>query len=1124
MSTIVHALLSWAERRPEATCFSFLGDGEGVRTDLSYEALHQGALDVAAALVDRRLQGEPVLLAFPPGLELVKAFFGCLYAGALAVPLPLPRARGEGAELHAINRSARSKVLLTESRTRAALSRFCGLDIEVIAVDLLDRASAHAPRPPRTDATAFLQYTSGSTSSPRGVMVSHGNLADNLRVIRDAFDHDASSKGLTWLPLFHDMGLIGHVLEPVWVGFPCVFMSPLHFLQRPRRWLEAIGRERATTSGAPNFAYRACLAALGGDPIDDLDLRSWRVAFCGAEPISAATMRAFAARLAPAGFASSALYPCYGLAEATLFVSGGATRGGVDVTSISAEDAARGEVRADPAPASSREVVACGWSRGENTIAIVDPESKRRLPDGNVGEIWVAGPSVARGYWNDPEATAESFDAILPGEEARYLRTGDLGALLGGRLIVSGRSSDRMIVRGRNHYPADVERIVIGAMAPARPRVCAVFQTEGNEPRIVAVVEAGRRPDAGWGGLAAAARRAVTTELGVAIDRLVIARAGAIPKTSSGKVKRRVCRQLLDLGELPILHEEMPEDARLERPAESWIEENVAAVFADVLGVEAPGRTDDLLLLGGDSLSATRVAARLGERFGIQLGVAEVMERGTVSALAEIIEARVTSDAPATILPTNAGEGIASFAQERIWFLEQVSRGGAYNMTCAFHLDGPLAAEAVELAMRALVARHEVMRTALEDGSGVLRQRVLTVLETAVEVIDLSGLPPGIVAEHLARSMTAEASAPFDLAEGKVLRARLYRLGAARHVLQATLHHVAGDAWSFKLALRDFARSYRGLVAGTPESPAPTSVRYLDFAAWQRRSFDEARAAAARTHWQAALRDARPARLPHRGEELGPRSVTGPSISLCIPRPDPAQEALLRRAGITPYATLLACLQIFLGHVAAQDDVVIGVQTSSRPPGLDGVLGCFVNTLALRTRLEPGDRFIDVAERARATVAAALAHQDVPFQELVRWLAPARANGATPLISVLLDHEPDWPPRLSLPCVEARHVEVERERLVYDLVLLLRSDGPAYTGWMVYAEEAFDAETVGVWARRFAAVAAAAWADLHAPVADIVNRLRTDASAERRTARHAYRSARRRALVGDGSPGGGTQR
>jgi acyl-CoA synthetase (AMP-forming)/AMP-acid ligase II len=521
MTLLPEVVARRAHETPNRTAYVFLDERGAETTVLSYAELHERALGVAAALPCG--PGERALLAFPQCPEFVVAFLGCLYAGVVAVPVNPPRRTRVQEATAAVVLDADAAVVLCLSANREALGDL----LPALAVDTLG-PGAGAPLPRERADLAFLQYTSGSTSAPKGVMVSHGNLAANEEMIAAAFGHDEGSTVVGWVPFFHDQGLIGNLLQPLWVGARAIMLSPMAFVRRPLLWLETVSRYRAHTSGGPNFAYDACVAARG--PLPTLDLSCWKVAFNGAEPVRAETVEAFTRAFAPHGFDPAAMHPCYGLAEATLIVTGTGRLRGPRILGADPDALTRGEVRPGVRPLAGSGAVLPG-----ETVRIVDPDSRRPVPAGGVGEVWVSGPAVAQGYWRRPEDPA--FGAALDDEPGEYLRTGDLGSLVDGELYVVGRIKDVAIIRGRNHHPHDVEHTVGAAHPALQPGAAAAFAVD---ERIVVVQEV-RREHRRTGDLrevTGAVREALTREHGLALGELVVTLPGRVPKTSSGKVRR----------------------------------------------------------------------------------------------------------------------------------------------------------------------------------------------------------------------------------------------------------------------------------------------------------------------------------------------------------------------------------------------------------------------------------------------------------------------------------------------------------------------------------------------------------------------------------------------------------
>jgi acyl-CoA synthetase (AMP-forming)/AMP-acid ligase II len=559
-------------RHGRSRSYTFAREGaDGLVADrLGYDELDARALGVATYLDGRGVTGRPVLLLFPAGFDFLATFLGCLYAGVVAVPAPMPGDARGLRRVASIVRDTGLELVLTTSALRSGLCRQLragGMlaDLEVVACDDLPAGAPSWVGPQLTaDSLALLQYTSGSTSEPRGVMISHGNLLHNAAEIQARISSDESLVSVVWLPHFHDMGLIG-LLHAFYVGGDCVFMAPTTFLRRPVRWPQAVSRWRATVTVGPDFGYDLCARTVTDEQVAGLDLSCLRVALTGAEPVRARTLETFGRRFGPAGFTPEMFSPCYGMAETTLLATASGTGAAPTVRSADPRALERNEVRTVPTGHGTA-LVGCGTSASLD-VRIVDPRTRAVQPPGLIGEIWISGASVAGGYWNRPDAEAQTFGAYTWDGVGPYLRTGDLGAVVDGELYVTGRAKDMLIIRGRNLCPQDIEH----AVREVHPALTAgggvAFSVTTDREHVVVVHEVRTELLDGLdlAQLATAVKAGVARYFDVAAPGVVLTRRGGVRRTTSGKVQRPLMRELFLTGALTPLHEDVPPAVRAVR-------------------------------------------------------------------------------------------------------------------------------------------------------------------------------------------------------------------------------------------------------------------------------------------------------------------------------------------------------------------------------------------------------------------------------------------------------------------------------------------------------------------------------------------------------------------------------
>jgi acyl-CoA synthetase (AMP-forming)/AMP-acid ligase II/thioesterase domain-containing protein/acyl carrier protein len=1188
-TTLVDLLRQRALEEAPRRLYTFLGEA-GEEEGLTYGELDRRARRIGAMLQERVRAGERVLLLYAPGLDYIAGFFGCIYAGVVAIPAYPPdplRLERTLPRLHAIVADARASVVLTTSPLLAMVSSLKEQAPELrtlqwLTTDELPIHSEEAWRPPAItrETLAFLQYTSGSTGSPKGVMLTHDNLLHNLRLITDAFQVHRDTVGLLWLPPYHDMGLIGGILEPLFAGFEMALMSPATFLGRPFRWLEAISNRRATLAGGPNFAFELCARKITPEERQGLDLSCWELAFCGAEPIRASTLERFTETFAPRGFRREAFYPCYGLAEGTLFVSGGDRRQPYTLHTLAA----------GPGTPGTSTYVGCGRTQPGQELLIVDPETLEPRAPGEVGEIWLRGPSVALGYWKKPEETEHTFYARpARGGSEHYLRTGDLGLLLeDGELLVTGRMKDLLIIRGQNYYPQDLEQTVEHSHSELRPGCSAVFSLDTEEGEQVAVaVEVSRRLASSpeprtFAAISDAIRQAIASQHELHTHTIALLAPGTLPKTSSGKVQRGACRTALLSGSLELLWR-----GTLERPTptEEYVaprtemEQFVARIFSEVLGEERVSAHDDFFVLGGHSLLATQVVTRLRASFGVELAVRTLFELRTVAALASHLEAlrSPARDGAVPQEPKLSREGIEqvlaeiwrdvlsvehlavndsffalggsslssilmlarvqerlgvevplerllaapsfkeladsieslanaeaaaptlrhasephgkeaparppplkrrlreeplplSFAQQRLWFLEQFRPGGtAYNIPIALRLSGPLDVDALRRAFEEVVRRHESLRTTFTLQQGPPLQIIHPPTGWELPVKELPAMPEADCESSVRELATWWARQPFNLEKGPLLRSDLLRLSANSHVLLLNLHHIISDGWSMGVLVRELTALYGAFSEGRPSPLPELSIQYGDFALWQRQWMTAEALRTQLDYWKKRLAGAPALWLPTDKPRPALPSQRGQCYFFKLPRTlISTLERLGQQQGATLYMVLLAAFKALLYRWSAQSDLCIGTPIANRTrPQLEPLIGFFVNTLVMRTDLSGDPSFMQLLERVKKAALSAYTHQDVPFERLVEALGAERDPSRAPLFQVMfaLQNAPLQMPMLSGLRVEMMPLQTGTSK--FDLTLSLMEWAGEFEGQLEYSTDLFEESTIERLANHF---------------------------------------------------------
>lgn len=1109
--TLVDLLGTRADTFPDTAAYCFFTSAGEQELHVTYRELDQRARAIAAHLQTLACAGERVLLLYPPGLQYIAAFFGCLYAGVVAVPCYPPSLKRVDARLQTIAMNAQATFVLSTQKLSAYAQQWSRQMPElagmrwIVTDEIAVSESAHWQRPVLSSQTlAFLQYTSGSTGSPKGVMLTHGNLLHNLAWIRRYFNIQPHSRVVSWLPPYHDMGLIGGILQPLYSAIPATLFSPTAFLEQPMRWLERISCTRATVSGAPNFAFDLCVRKITAQERATLDLSCWEVAFSGAEPIRMETLQKFVEVFGPCGLRREALYPCYGLAEATLFVSG---------VNKSLPSARTGAINALPGRQTPGTVVldqalhplvGCGTALSDQATIIVDPFARTVCLQGHVGEIWIAGPSVAQGYWQQPVETEEVFGAYLSDGQGPFLRTGDLGFIEDGQIFIAGRLKDLIIIRGRNYYPQDIELTVERSHPALRPGSCAAFSLEiAHEEQLVVVQELERQfRHVDIEEVASAIRREVAAAHELQIYAVVLIKPGHLPKTSSGKVQRQHCRSLFLEQRLPVIGQHLlPGPARLalERAedeallhtmqvlSDSTARYRVVTDFleryiARLLGIHSASIDvqQPLISLGLDSLMTVELTSSLETYFGVVISMSTLLDGLSMAQLAEIILAQLSSppaEKDTTPIPQNPVSTRFSLAanQRALWFLYRLQPGDmAYVITRVMRVQGPLDTAAFQRAWQKLVQRHSALRTVFSTSEGEPVQEVREESGAFLSMEDASTWSK----EQLAQRLNQEAQQPFNLEQGPLLRVSVFACSPQEHILFCMVHHIIVDFWSFIVLLRELKALYHAECAGQASTLDLPAASYQDYVHWQFEMLKGDFGERAWAYWQKQLADHQPF-LDLPADRQRPPVMTRRGATFLFPLPAQLSRQLKMFAGThntTLYTTLMAAFCVLLYHYTEQADMLIGTSIVGRNrAAFMNLVGYFVNSLPIRARLGADLNFISLLQQMRQTILAAFAWQDFPFIELVNRLRPTRHAGRSPLFQIMFTFQQtpsdcdDALAALALGMTQAsldwgelslESLQVEQQATQFDLLLMMAEVNDGLAGSFQYDTDLFDASTI----------------------------------------------------------------
>ncbi|MCV6638058.1 amino acid adenylation domain-containing protein [Candidatus Albibeggiatoa sp. nov. NOAA] len=1055
-------LLYWqAENHPNKKAYTFL-TSHG-QTTLSYSELNLKVQKVAQFLQQHQLYKKTALLIYPSSLDYIETFLGCLCAGVIAIPTYPPHHKRQDKRIQAIIKSAHPQAILTTQKLASNIEHQAEFlpelkDLPCYITDDFDAESITGIwTPPTIQETdcAFLQYTSGSTSSPKGVIVTHENLLANEKNVEVAFDHNQDTVFVGWLPLYHDMGLIGNILQPLYLGIHCTFMSPIDFLKKPFNWLKAISDYKATTSGGPNFAYDLCVNQITDEQKQSLDLSSWKVAFNGAEPIRAETLERFTTAFADCGFKPETFYPCYGMAEATLFITGSEIQNIPVPCHLDKQALSKNQVQTyDAANDKTISLIGCGHTWLDTETKIVNPDTLIECQSDEVGEIWVKGQSVAQGYWSNPEATEQTFQArIANTNEEPFLRTGDLGFIHNNELFITGRLKDIIIIRGRNYYPQDIESTLEKSHFTLKANASAAFSVEINgEEKLIVAVEVERRykrerrkqqqpsgkalerrhhsdrrarPYNDYSDdideplntqrVIQTIRHNISEQHDLQVYAVLLLRVGSIPKTTSGKIQRHACRQGFLDGSLNVVGSDILNTVVSEQQhvlTREILLNSPKAEYPSLVGAYIHELICNLLhipsyyfdwqhsinKLGIDSLIAVELQHRIESNLGVQLPITYFLQNTSIAELVEHILKNLQSltEAPNHIENITASHPL-SYNQQALWFLSKLApNSAAYNIFFAVDINAPLDTHALQRAFQALAERHPVLRTNYHEQMGQPTQQIDVNSTLDFKLIEVSSWQASAIDQYL----TEQAHKAFDLEKDSLMRIRLCQRNDEQYSLLWVIHHICVDLWSMTILLDELQAYYEGYSQDKQVELPSIKSNYIDFAYWQHTMLNSTQGDLQAQYWLERLSGDLPVLdLPLDYPRPSIQTYTGASIGFKLePKLIQALKAMVKSSGTTLYTLLLAAFQVLLHRYTQQDDILVGSPSAGRyHANFDDVVGYFTNMLVLRGDLSTDISFDEFLTQTQSHVLNALENQHYPFQLLVDKLLQEREPSLSPL-------------------------------------------------------------------------------------------------------------------------------
>ncbi len=986
-STLSHfnSIVEIIERRailsPDKIAFIFI-NSNGDENSLTYSELFNSAKKVASYLHAHGQKGDRVVLLFPQGLDFIKSFIACLLAGMIAVPAYPPKKNKKGVGLNRLIEDASPSVILSVSGT-GFLSDITQPGVSLCEIDTIAESfnESFIPVNIAREDIAFLQYTSGSTGTPKGVMVSHGNIISNEHSIKDVFKMSSNDILVGWLPFYHDMGLIGNILQPLFTGFIAILMAPIDFLQSPFKWLSTISRFKATVSGGPNFAYALCLKSINTEELKKIDLSSWKVAFNGAEPINPQILRGFYDKFKECGFHFSSFYPCYGMAETTLLISGGSISQENAVRNFDLNDLQFKNYTEGNSQSGIKELVNCGKVNALDFKIVKENHQEQEV--GKVGEIIVSGESVTKGYWNDKKKTAENFEVKLNGQ--KYFKTGDLGVCIDNHLYITGRLKDLIIINGRNYYPQDIEDSVSSSHECIITNSAVAFTISETKEKLVVIAEVKLDDHINKQEIIDSIIANLSIDLELAIDELVLVRRASLLKTTSGKIQRSACKEIflngsfneiIRMSDLKKTHE-FEED----QITYSDDEKEIVAKLSKELGYNIYIRRDQSFFnYGLDSISTVRLVSFINKRFKKDFLFDVVYEKDTLEKLLEHIYSSSPEPEGSTIISEQLQK--ASSLQTIMWLNQQKNiHSSAYNIPMFLNVKGVVNIEALRSALNNLVKNHKTLRSTFDLEGDKVQLKFKTLADLSInEYLVTNDL-------ELEKKVKKISQQVFNLKTGPLFSLNVIQNQEGLSKILFLIHHIVVDGTSLVILVKELEERYNSLnEVGKDLLSISENSSFESFIASETRLINDKNTISKKEYWKAQLEDYNEnIKLPVENTSF---TLKREGASVYFSFDEELCSEIKKLSELTKtnlFSCLLAGYKVFLSKISGSKDLIIGTPVSLRTKEeYIKESGLFINTLMLRSKIAHDESFESLTSKVYSNSRNAIKNGSYPFGQILQ--------------------------------------------------------------------------------------------------------------------------------------------